>query len=122
MSTIVGLDDNKKISSTEIYDTGIKALQSDINKNIFAVKTFVVSGQTSEVGTFLANAPDDIKAHKNVQFLNAKVESDLNYFVRYYYWTGEYFALGISKYDFVNLVNGTVTVRIFVLVGLDNNE
>ena len=116
MSTIVGLDNNKKLSSTEIYDTGIKALQSAINKSIIMVKTFVVSGQTSEVGTFVANAPDDIKAYKNVQFLNAKVESDLNYFVRYYYWTGEAFVLGISKYDFTNLVNGTATVRVFVLV------
>ena len=116
MSTIVGLDDNRKISSTEIYDTDIKALQSVINKDRLQVKYFSVTGQTSNVGTFVATVPDDIKTCRAVYFLNAKVDSDLNYFVRYYYWTGEAFVLGISKYDFANLVNGTVTVSVFVLV------
>ena len=130
MSTIVGLDGDKKLSSAEIYDTDIKALQSVINKNQteinnnqsalnkdrLQVRYFSVTGQTSSVGTFVATAPDDIKACRAVYFLCAKVESDLNYFVKYYYWTGEAFVLGISKYDFTNLVNGTVTVSVFVLV------
>ncbi len=130
MSTIVGLDNNKKLSSTEIYDTDAKALQSDINKNQIAinnsqselnkdrpqVRYFSVTGQTSTVGTFIANIPDDIKACRSVHFLRAEVSSNLNYFARYYYRTGEYFCLGISRYDFVNLDNGTATVGIYVLV------
>ena len=123
MSEIVGLDNNKKLSSTEIYDTDIKALQSDINKkqaeinkDRLQVRFFSVTAQTSSVGTFVANVPDDIKACRNVYFLCAKVDSDLNYFVKYYYWSGEAFVLGISRYDFVNLNSGTATVGIFVLV------
>ena len=116
MSTIVGLDGDKKLSSAEIYDTDIKALQSVINKDRFQVKYFSVTGQTSNVGTFVATVPDDIKACRAVYFLNAKVDSNLNYFVRYYYWTGEAFVLGISRYDFVNIDSETVTVGVLALV------
>ena len=116
MSTIVGLDDNRKISSTEIYDTDIKALQSVINKDRLQVRYFSVTGRTSTVGTLIANVPDDIKACRKVHFLCAEVTSDLNYFARYYYRTDEQIVLGISRYDFVNLDSGTVTVGVFVLV------